>query len=201
MLSVTDKTGIVELAKGLLDHGIGILSTGGTGEALKSSGVPFTQVSEFTGFPELFNGRLKTIHPKIAGGTLYIRSNPEHMKQAEENGIVPIDFVAINLYQFEKTISKPGGVTLDEAVENIDIGGPSGLRQGAKNWRSVTVLSDPSQYEGFLEEMSKNGGQTTEDYRYERACDVFRCTYQYDMAIVNYLDSQSPDHKKVGWPQ
>jgi len=137
LLSVSDKSGLIEFAEGLVQHGVELLSTGGTAKALREAGLPVMDVSEFTGAPELFEGRVKTLHPKVHGGLLHKRDDKEHLKQAEEHDIPPIDLVVVNLYPFEETIAKEG-VTLEEAIENIDIGGPSMLRSAAKNYKSVT---------------------------------------------------------------
>ncbi len=151
-LSVSDKTGIVEFAKGLVELGFEVLSTGGTKRALAQAGVPVTGVSEITGFPECLDGRVKTLHPKIHAGILAMRSNPEHMKQLHDLQIEPIDIVAVNLYPFKQTIAKPG-CTLEDAIENIDIGGPSMLRAAAKNWQDVAVITDAADYDKVLEEL------------------------------------------------
>ncbi|MEE4353046.1 MAG: hypothetical protein V2J25_09275 [Desulfatiglans sp.] len=187
IISVTDKAGIVEFGKSLTAFGVDILSTGGTAKALREGGIPVTDISDYTGFPEMMDGRVKTLHPKVHGGLLGLRDNPEHVKKMEEHGIRPIDMVVVNLYQFEKTVAK-AGVTLDEAIENIDIGGPSMLRSSAKNFRDVTVIVDPSDYEAVLEEMEKSGGETTLKTRFRLAKKVFNLTSQYDGAISEYLD-------------
>ena len=149
LISVSDKAGLVELAKGLKDFGVEIISTGGTARSLKEAGVPVIEISEFTGFPEMMDGRVKTLHPKVHGGLLYIRGNAEHEAAAAKHGIKPIDLVVVNLYPFEKTVAKPD-VKLHEAIENIDIGGPSMLRSAAKNNASVTVVVDPADYPAVL---------------------------------------------------
>src|SRR5215813_13049559 len=145
LISVSDKTGIVDFATGLAGFGVEILSTGGTAAALKAAGLTVTDISKYTGFPEMMDGRLKTLHPKVHGGLLHLRDNAEHVAQAKEHGIEPIDLVVVNLYPFEETVAMPG-VTLEEAIEQIDIGGPSMLRSAAKNYRSVTVVVDPCDY-------------------------------------------------------
>ena len=152
LISVTDKTGIQELGKDLAGFGVQILSTGGTAKVLAESGIPITEVSDFTGFPEMLDGRVKTLHPKIHGGILAIRSRPEHAAAMNTHGIVPIDMVVVNLYAFEKTVER-GDCTLAEAIENIDIGGPTLLRASAKNYPFVTVITEPSDYAVVLEEM------------------------------------------------
>ncbi|NPA49789.1 MAG: IMP cyclohydrolase [Thermodesulfobacteria bacterium] len=194
LISVTDKTGVAEFAKALHEMGVEIISTGGTARVIREAGVPVTDVSEVTGFPEMLDGRVKTLHPKIHGGILAIRSNPEHMKQLEEQGIKPIDLVVVNLYAFEKTVAK--GASLEEAIENIDIGGPTLLRASAKNFRDVTVVVDPSDYARVLEEMRQNDGETTLKTRFELARKVFETTSKYDTAIYNYLKGIDPESLK-----
>jgi phosphoribosylaminoimidazolecarboxamide formyltransferase / IMP cyclohydrolase len=187
LISVTDKSGIVELARVLSGFGVEILSTGGTAKALADSGIPIREVSNFTGFPEMLDGRVKTLHPKIHGGILAVRTNPEHRKAMESQGIVPIDLVAVNLYAFEKTVAKPD-CTLDEAIENIDIGGPTLLRASAKNYRFVTVVVEPGDYGVIAEELKRTGGTISEETNFRLAKKVFRLTHQYDGAISSYLD-------------
>jgi len=186
LLSVSDKTGLVEFAKELHQLGVQLISTGGTARALKDAGVPVSEISEFTGFPEMLDGRVKTLHPKVHGGLLYIRGNPEHEQQAARHGIQPIDLVVVNLYPFERTVAKPD-VTLHEAIENIDIGGPSMLRSAAKNHASVTVLVDPADYPVVLSEMKAGNGATTPELRTRLAAKVFATTSRYDGAIAAYL--------------
>jgi phosphoribosylaminoimidazolecarboxamide formyltransferase/IMP cyclohydrolase len=187
IISVTDKEGIVAFGKSLSDMGVDILSTGGTAKVLRDGGVSVTDISEYTGFPEMMDGRVKTLHPKVHGGLLGLRDNPEHVNMMKTHGITPIDMVVVNLYQFEKTVAKEG-VTLEEAIENIDIGGPSMLRSSAKNFRDVTVVVDPSDYKTVLQEMKTNGGETTLETRFALARKVFRLTHEYDGAITRYLD-------------
>jgi phosphoribosylaminoimidazolecarboxamide formyltransferase/IMP cyclohydrolase len=191
LISVTDKNGIVPLAKAIHGFGVKILSTGGTAKAIRDGGVPVTEISDYTGFPEMMDGRVKTLHPKVHGGLLGLRDNPAHREMMEEYGIKPIDLVVVNLYQFEKTVAQEG-VTLDEAIENIDIGGPAMLRSSAKNYRDVTVIVDPADYGVVLEEMKQNGGETTLETRFRLAKKVFRLTHGYDGAITRYLDSVKP---------
>jgi phosphoribosylaminoimidazolecarboxamide formyltransferase/IMP cyclohydrolase len=186
LLSVSDKTGLVELAKGLHQRGVELLSTGGTAKVLREAGLPVIDVAEYTGAPELFEGRLKTLHPKVHGGLLHCRDSPEHLQQAQQHDIPPIDLVVVNLYPFEQTVAKPG-VTLEEAIENIDIGGPSMLRSAAKNYRSVTVVVDSADYPRVLEEMEEHDGDTTLSLREELAVKVFLRTSHYDGAITNFL--------------
>ena len=194
LISVTDKTGVAEFAKALHEMGVEIISTGGTARVIREAGVPVTDVSEVTGFPEMLDGRVKTLHPKIHGGILAIRSNPEHMRQLEEHGIKPIELVVVNLYAFEKTVAS--GASLEEAIENIDIGGPTLLRASAKNFRDVTVVVDPADYERVLKEMKENDGETTLATRFELARKVFETTSKYDTAIYNYLKGIDPKSLK-----
>ncbi|MGE5308780.1 MAG: bifunctional phosphoribosylaminoimidazolecarboxamide formyltransferase/IMP cyclohydrolase [Deltaproteobacteria bacterium] len=186
LVSVSDKTGIVELGKTLASFGVQILSTGGTAKILSENGVKVTEVSEYTGFPEMLDGRVKTLHPKVHGGLLSLRENPEHMKTVEKHGIGLIDMVVVNLYPFEKTISKPG-VSLAEAIENIDIGGPSMLRSAAKNSRSVLVVSDPSQYTEVIAELRKNNGSFRPELSTRYGVEVYGRTSRYDAAINRFL--------------
>jgi phosphoribosylaminoimidazolecarboxamide formyltransferase / IMP cyclohydrolase len=186
LLSVSDKTGLADFAKQLHDQGVELLSTGGTAKALRDAGLPVMDVSEFTGAPELFEGRVKTLHPKVHGGLLHKRDDKEHLAQAKEHNIPPIDLVVVNLYPFEQTIAKEG-VTLEDAIENIDIGGPSMLRSAAKNYAAVTVVTDPADYEKVIEEMKEHAGNTTLGFREQLAVKVFLRTSQYDAAISNFL--------------
>lgn len=188
LISVSDKTGLLEFARGLAAMGVEIISTGGTSALLRKNGVMTTDISEFTGSPEILDGRVKTLHPKVHGGLLYLRDNPEHCSVADANGIRPIDLVVVNLYPFEATVAKPG-VTLEEAIENIDIGGPSMLRSAAKNYRSVTVVVDPADYTDVLESMHANNGATTLKLRERLGIKVFVNTSRYDGAIANFLDN------------
>ena len=186
VISVTDKTGIVDFAIALSGLGVQILSTGGTASALRGGGLSVTDVSDYTGFPEMMDGRVKTLHPKVHGGLLALRDNPEHVRMMEKHGILPIDMIVVNLYRFEKTVERPG-VTLEEAIENIDIGGPAMLRSSAKNFRYVTVIVDPADYSVVLKEMESTGGGTTLKTRFRLARKVFELTHQYDGAIAAYL--------------
>lgn len=185
LISVSDKAGLADFAKILVDKGVEILSTGGTAKLLRENGIEVKDVSDYTGFPEMMNGRVKTLHPKVHGGLLALRDNPEHMKAAKENGIEMIDLVVVNLYPFEETIKKEG-VTEPEAIEQIDIGGPSMLRSAAKNYRSVTVISDPADYVVVGAEIQVSG-DTSPETRRRLAGKVFATTARYDGAIVNYL--------------
>src|SRR5690348_9691125 len=160
LISVSDKTGLVPFARRLVGLGVEIVSTGGTAALLEKEQIPQRRIEQFTGFPEILDGRVKTLHPKVHGGLLFLRGNPEHERQATEHGIEPIDLVVVNLYPFERTI-KEEGVTLEEAIEQIDIGGPSMLRSAAKNYRSVTVVTDPSDYQSVLDELEQYEGETT----------------------------------------
>jgi phosphoribosylaminoimidazolecarboxamide formyltransferase / IMP cyclohydrolase len=185
LISVTDKSGIVELAQELNDLGFEILSTGGTAKAIQAAGIPVTEVSAYTGFPEIMDGRVKTLQPKIHGGLLGRRDNPGHREQMKALNIEPIDLLVVNLYAFEKTVAKPG-CTLEEAIENIDIGGPALLRAAAKNFQDVTVLTDPGDYPQVLSEL-KSLGRTKRSTRFYLAKKVFALTHHYDGAITRYL--------------
>jgi phosphoribosylaminoimidazolecarboxamide formyltransferase/IMP cyclohydrolase len=189
LISVSDKTGLVEFARELAAMGIEIISTGGTAGLLKKEGIPSIEVSTFTGFPEILDGRVKTLHPKVHGGLLYLRGNKAHEKEAKDNGILPIDLVVVNLYPFEQTVAKPD-VTHEEAIENIDIGGPSMLRSAAKNYRSVTVVVDPADYADVLENIRDNDGATTLKLRERLGIKVFVTTSNYDAAIANYFNCE-----------
>jgi phosphoribosylaminoimidazolecarboxamide formyltransferase/IMP cyclohydrolase len=186
LISVTDKSGIVDFARSLEGLGIEILSTGGTARTIRDGGVKVLDISEYTGFPEMMDGRVKTLHPKVHGGLLGRRDNQQDIQMMRIHGIKNINMVVVNLYQFEQTISREG-CTLEEAVENIDIGGPSMLRSAAKNFRYVTVIVDPSDYPLVLKEI-RESGQTTLKRRLELAKKVFNHTWQYDRAISDYLE-------------
>jgi phosphoribosylaminoimidazolecarboxamide formyltransferase / IMP cyclohydrolase len=190
IISVTDKSGVVEFAKSLASFDVAILSTGGTARAMREGGVQVTDISEYTGFPEMLDGRVKTLHPKVHGGLLGMRDNPEHVRTMEAHGVLPIDMIVVNLYAFEKTVAREG-VSLEEAIENIDIGGPSMLRSSAKNFRDVTVVVDPADYKLVLDEMSANQGATTLETRFRLARKVFQLTSAYDGAISRYLETAS----------
>jgi phosphoribosylaminoimidazolecarboxamide formyltransferase/IMP cyclohydrolase len=198
LISVSDKKGLEELAKGLTDLGVEILSTGGTASQLSSMGIDVTEVSAYTGFPEMMDGRVKTLHPRVHAGILARRDSAEHMRQLEDNEILPVDMVVVNLYPFSETVSKKD-VSEEEAVENIDIGGPTMLRSAAKNYRSVAVLSSPEQYGPVLEELVKNDASLSEVTLRELARRVFALTAGYDAAIEGYLSSiSSPDGGNKG---
>lgn len=190
LISVSDKTGLEDLAKALDKFGVEILSTGGTARAIRALGIKVKDVSEHTGFPEMLDGRVKTLHPKVHGGLLALRGNKEHMETVKKHGIGLIDMVVVNLYPFESTVAKPG-VKLEEAIENIDIGGPSMLRSAAKNHRSVCVVCDPSDYKKVVESMEKNSGGVDEELLVELGVKVFGRTAGYDAAIFNYLKRKS----------
>ncbi len=189
LISVSDKTGLVPFARDLVDMGIQIISTGGTAKLLAKEGIAVQEISDFTGFPEILDGRVKTLHPKVHGGLLYLRESADHVAQAAQHGIEPIDLVVVNLYPFAETIAKPG-TTLEEAIEQIDIGGPSMLRSAAKNYRSVTVVVDPADYADVLESIRDNDGTTTLKLRERLGIKVFVVTSSYDEAIANYLNRE-----------
>ena len=188
LISVTNKEGVLEFARELASLGVQILSTGGTARVLREGGLKVTDVSEYTGFPEMLDGRVKTLHPKIHGGLLGLRSNPDHVKTMKQHGIENIDLVVINLYPFKQAISKPG-CTLEEAIENIDIGGPAMLRSAAKNNESVTVIIDPADYGKVLDDIRKTGGVSRQT-NFMLAVKVFESTSSYDSMIADYLKKQ-----------
>ena len=189
LISVSDKTGIAEFARALERQGIDIISTGGTAELLRKEKIPVREISSFTAFPEVLDGRVKTLHPRVHGGLLYKRGNAKHEAEARECGFEPIDLVAVNLYPFEATVAKPD-VTMAEAIENIDIGGPSMIRSAAKNFESVTVVVDPADYDAVLENMRDNKGETTLKLRERLAIKAFVRTADYDRAISSFLNKQ-----------
>jgi len=186
LISVTDKSGVIEFARELAGLGVEILSTGGTAKALNEGGIKVVEVAEFTGFPEMLDGRVKTLHPKIHAGILFRRDLKDHVAQMAKHHLAPIDLVCVNLYAFEAAVAKPG-VTLEEAIENIDIGGPTLLRAAAKNYTSVTVLVDPADYPKIIQEIKELKGETRLETRLELAKKVFALTHQYDGAISRYL--------------
>ena len=192
LISVSDKTGLVEFAKGLQQLGVEIISTGGTAELLRSANLTVKGVSEYTGFPEMLNGRVKTLHPKIHGGLLAVRDNPEHMKQIAAHDIGLIDMVVVNLYPFEKTIQKKN-ISLEEAIENIDIGGPSMLRSAAKNYKSVAVICHSERYSEVLSELNTNGGILSDKVLTSLAIEVFERSSSYDAAIYEFLRNRFID--------
>ncbi|MCY4745497.1 bifunctional phosphoribosylaminoimidazolecarboxamide formyltransferase/IMP cyclohydrolase [Pelomonas sp. UHG3] len=198
LLSVSDKTGILEFAQALHALGTKLLSTGGTAKLLADAGLPVTEVAEHTGFPEMMDGRVKTLHPKIHGGLLARGDTAEHVAAMEKHGITRIDILAVNLYPFEATVAKPG-CTLEDAIENIDIGGPAMVRSAAKNWKDVTVLTDAAQYDAVLEEL-KAHGKTSDKTRFACSVAAFNRIAQYDAAISNYLSALQDDGAKAEYP-
>jgi len=198
LISVSDKTGLVELAQGLAKRNIRILSTGGTAKMLADQGIAVTEVADHTGFPEMLDGRVKTLHPKIHGGLLARRDLPPHMAAIEQHGISTIDLLVVNLYPFEATVARPD-CTLDDAIENIDIGGPAMVRSAAKNWKGVAVLTDPSQYADVLAEIEKDG-TVSEATRFALSVAAFNRISNYDGAISDYLSALQPDGTKNAFP-
>ncbi len=195
ILSVTDKTGLVEFAGRLSDLGIELVSTGGTAKLLRDSGISVKEISELTGFPEMLDGRVKTLHPKVHGGILHRREDPKHVTAVKEHGIQPIDMVVVNLYAFEKTAAKPG-VAFNELIENIDIGGPSMIRSAAKNFHDVAVVTSPLDYDSVASELEDNHGSLSQETKWRLAQKAFATTAAYDSAIASTLERISPD--KVG---
>jgi len=189
IISLSDKSGILEFARELQTFGTEILSTGGTAKTLRENGLRIVDISEYTGFPEMLDGRVKTLHPKVHGGILGIRDKPEHVNKMKEHGIKEIDMVVVNLYPFEATVTKPS-CTLEEAIENIDIGGPSMLRAAAKNYPYVTVIVDPEDYKIILDEMKSNDGAVSKSTNFRLAKKVFQLTSRYDKAIYEYLNNK-----------
>jgi len=187
LISVWDKTGLIELGRGLKKLGIEIIATGGTAKLLKENNIPVTPVDEYADYPEMLGGRVKTIQPKIQGGILAVRNNMNHMKQLKEYNIKPIDIVVFNLYPFERVVNE--GAKIDEALENIDIGGPTSIRAAGKNFKNVIVIVDPDDY-GWVIEMLEKNGDLTEKQRLKLAIKVFKRTSEYDKAIKNYLEKQ-----------
>ncbi|MDW8309637.1 MAG: bifunctional phosphoribosylaminoimidazolecarboxamide formyltransferase/IMP cyclohydrolase, partial [Verrucomicrobiales bacterium] len=195
LLSVSDKTGVVALAQALAAAGVELISTGGTARMLREAGLAVTDISAFTGFPEMLDGRVKTLHPKVHGGLLFLRGHPEHEATARQHGIAPIDVVVVNLYPFEATVARAGG-TLTEAIENIDIGGPALLRSAAKNHESVTVLTDPADYAEAARQITERG-ETTPEFRQRLAAKAFARTAAYDAAIARFFQQKFPDPEEV----
>ena len=189
LISVSDKTGIAAFARSLERQGVDIISTGGTADLLRKEKIPVREISKFTAFPEVLDGRVKTLHPRVHGGLLFKRGNPKHEAEARECGFEPIDMVVVNLYPFEATIAK-AGVTLADAIENIDIGGPSMIRSAAKNYESVTVVVDPADYDAVLENIRDNKGETTLKLRERLAIKAFVRTANYDRAISSFLNRE-----------
>ncbi len=189
LLSVSDKTGIVDFAEGLIRAGYTLISSGGTHAVIQAEGLPVTKVSEYTGSPEILNGRVKTLHPKIHGGILAQRGNPNHDIDREANDIGLIDIVAVNLYPFAETVAKPD-VTLAEAIENIDIGGPSMVRSAAKNYKDVAVLTNPNQYGIYLDSIKGNISIKPETLREQFMVEAFRHTAEYDTTINRWMEDR-----------
>jgi phosphoribosylaminoimidazolecarboxamide formyltransferase/IMP cyclohydrolase len=200
LISVSDKTGLVDFAQALAAQGVEILSTGGTAKALKSAGIPVKDVAEHTGFPEMMDGRLKTLHPKVHGGLLAVRDDPQHTAAAQAHGIAPIDLLVVNLYPFEATVAK--GAAFAECIENIDIGGPAMIRAAAKNHAGVTVIVDPEDYARALDAMRQHGGATTLALRKALAAKAYARTAAYDAAIgawfADELGERAPVWRTVG---
>src|SRR6188768_2437853 len=198
LLSVSDKTGILEFAQALHALGIKLLSTGGTAKLLADAGLPVTEVADHTAFPEMLDGRVKTLHPTVHGGLLARRDVPAHMAALREHGIAPIDILVVNLYPFEATVAKPD-CTLEDAIENIDIGGPAMVRSAAKNWKDVAVLTDASQYAPVLAEL-KASGAIGESTRFALAVAAFNRISNYDAAISDYLSALDENGKPGMFP-
>ncbi|MDD5500424.1 MAG: bifunctional phosphoribosylaminoimidazolecarboxamide formyltransferase/IMP cyclohydrolase [Candidatus Omnitrophica bacterium] len=200
LISLSDKTGILDLAVELKKYGVEILSTGGTAKLLRENNIQVCEVSDYTGFPEMLDGRVKTLHPKIHGGLLALRDKPEHMRVLGEQGIGPIDLVVVNLYPFEKVIRRPG-VGIDEVIENIDIGGPSMLRSGAKNYRSVAVVCDPKYYPAVIDDLKKNNGALSENLSRRLGIETYLRTSRYDAAIYGYLSGYFKSGAEKQFPE
>ncbi|MBI3592643.1 MAG: bifunctional phosphoribosylaminoimidazolecarboxamide formyltransferase/IMP cyclohydrolase [Nitrospirae bacterium] len=198
LMSVSDKKGIVDFAKELSQMGVEILSTGGTAKSLRDAGVSVIEVSDYTGFPEMLDGRLKTLHPRIHGGLLSRRSNPKDMEDIKKHDIKPIDMVVVNLYPFEQTVSKPN-VTFEEAIENIDIGGPTMLRAASKNYQDVAVIVDPDDYARIIDEMKSSRGELSKETKLNLAKKVFAHTARYDTLIADYLTGAT--EKEASFPE
>src|ERR1700738_4291010 len=190
LLSVTDKTGLVEFARVLASFGVDLVSTGGTSRTLREAGLPVRDVSDLTGFPEMLDGRVKTLHPKVHGGILHRRDNAAHRAAVAEHGLRSIDMVVVNLYPFQKTAAKPG-VHLEELIENIDIGGPSMIRSAAKNFQDVAIVTRPADYEAVAEELTKSGGRLSLETKWRLAQKAFATTAAYDSAIASTLERVS----------
>jgi phosphoribosylaminoimidazolecarboxamide formyltransferase / IMP cyclohydrolase len=200
LLSVSDKSGLIEFARALAGHGIDLISTGGTAKAIAAAGLKVTDVSDLTGFPEMMDGRVKTLHPKVHGGLLAIRGNPEHAQSMKDHGIAPIDLLVVNLYPFEATVDKGAG--FEECIENIDIGGPAMIRAAAKNHDDVAVVVEPQDYQAVLDELAANQGATTLTQRRRLAAKAYARTAAYDAAISNWfagvLKTDAPDFRSLG---
>jgi phosphoribosylaminoimidazolecarboxamide formyltransferase/IMP cyclohydrolase len=205
ILSVTDKAGLVEFARKLSSLGVELISTGGTAKQLRESGIPVRDISELTRFPEMLDGRVKTLHPKVHAGILHRRENPAHRTAIAEHGILPIDMVVVNLYAFEKTAAKPN-VQFDELIENIDIGGPSMIRSAAKNFQDVAVVTSPGDYDQIAEELASSGGELSSATRWRLALKAFATTAAYDSAIASTLERVNANghfefHQETEFPQ
>lgn len=199
LVSVSDKRNLLEFSQTLTRFGVEILSTGGTAKLLREHGIPVIEVSDYTGFPEMLDGRVKTLHPKVHGGILGRRDLPEHVRAMQEAGIPPIDMVVVNLYPFRETIAKPG-CTLEQAIENIDIGGPAMVRAAAKNYGSVVVVTDPADYAALTRELESTGGAIGAETRFQLAKKAFSHTAEYDGAISNYLTALDANHQERTFP-
>src|SRR3954470_6610665 len=200
LLSVSDKTGLAEFARALVGHGVELVSTGGTAKAIAAAGLKVRDVSELTGFPEMMDGRVKTLHPKVHGGLLAIRDNAEHAESMKAHGIAPIDLLVVNLYPFEATVDK--GADFEECIENIDIGGPAVIRAAAKNHVDGAVVVEAGDYNTLLDELAANGGATTLSLRRRLAAKAYARTAAYDAAISNWFANQlnidAPDYRAFG---
>src|SRR5438445_2158528 len=205
ILSVTDKSGLVDFARKLVAFGVELISTGGTARLLRDAGLAVRDVSDLTGFPEMLDGRVKTLHPRVHGGILHVRGNPEHARAVAEHGIAPIDMVVVNLYAFEKTAAKPG-VHFEELIENVDIGGPSMIRSAAKNFQDVAVVTSPADYNPIAQEMAASGGELSISTKWRLAQKAFATTAAYDSAIASTLERITANgrfelHPADGFPQ
>jgi len=200
LISVSDKAGVLEFARGLAGYGVALLSTGGTAKLLRDAGLKVTEVADYTGFPEMLDGRVKTLHPRIHAGLLARRDLPEHVTAMQTAGFAGIDLVVVNLYPFTQTIARPD-CPLADAIENIDIGGPAMVRSAAKNYEHVAVVTDPADYAGLLKEMSSASGALGAETRFRLACKAFSHTAAYDSAISNYLTALQPDGKRADFPE
>jgi len=200
ILSVTDKTGLIDFARRLCGQGVELVSTGGTARLLRESNISVKDISDLTGFPEMLDGRVKTLHPKVHGGILHMRSRPEHQAAVAEHGIAPIDMVVVNLYAFEKTAARPD-VPFEDLVENIDIGGPSMIRSAAKNFQDVAVVTSPADYQAIADEMARSGGELSIETRWRLAQKAFATTAAYDSAIASTLERVSSNGRFALRPQ
>ena len=199
LISVYDKTGVVDFARGLVGLQVEILATGSTYKLLSSNGIPVREVADYTGFPEILDGRVKTLHPRIAGAILAIRSNSEHLRQVEQNQIQMIDLVCVNLYPFAETIRKPG-VSFEEVIENIDIGGPSMIRAAAKNFQDVAVLTSPEDYSAVLQALQAGRGILDQEVLFSLSRKAFLCTARYDAQVAQHLSTARPSSSASSFP-